>query len=51
MAEAFYVLLTIFLLLPLAGYVFNGFGYVANRWVFAYAFLVRFYLPVQYRIC
>ena len=40
--KLFYVLLTIFLLLPLAGYIFNGFGYVANRWVFAYAFFGAF---------
>lgn len=37
-----YLLLTIFLLLPIFGYVFNGFGYVSNRWVFGYAFLGSF---------
>ncbi len=37
-----YLLLTVFLLLPIAGYVFNGFGYVSNRWVFGYAFISSF---------
>lgn len=37
-----YVLLTVFLLLPTAGYIFNGFGYVSNRWVFGYAFISCF---------
>lgn len=40
--KCLYLLLTIFLLLPIAGYVFNGFGYVSNRWVFGYAFLGSF---------
>ncbi len=32
------------LVLPVAGHVFNGFGYVCNRWTFAYAFFVAFTL-------
>ncbi len=37
-----YFLFVGFLLLPIAGYAFNGFGYVANRWVFGYAFVISF---------
>lgn len=40
--KALFIVLTLFLLLPVAGYIFNGFGYVANRWVFGYSFLVAF---------
>lgn len=32
----------LFLLFPIAGHIFNGFGYVCNRWVFAWAFIVAF---------
>lgn len=32
----------VFLFFPFFGHVFNGFGYVCNRWVFAWAFLVSF---------
>lgn len=31
-------------LLPIAGYVFNGFGYVSNRWMFGFAFFCAFAL-------
>ena len=37
----FYLL---FLLFPIFGYIFNGFAYVTNRWIFAVSFLVCFYL-------
>ena len=33
---AAFLLLTIFLLLPGAGYVLNGFAYVSNRWEYSY---------------
>ena len=39
MAAAF-LLLTVFLLVPFLGHVFNGLSYVTNRWVWAYAFAV-----------
>lgn len=32
----------LFLAFPFFGHVFNGFGYVCNRWVFAWAFLISF---------
>ena len=35
-----FVVLTVFLCLPYAGKVFNGFGYVTNRWCFGYALCV-----------
>lgn len=37
-----FCLLSVFLLFPVFGSVFNGFGYVANRWSFAYCFLTSF---------
>ena len=36
------ILYVIFLLFPVFGYIFNGFGYVTNRWVFAYSLLICF---------
>lgn len=35
-----FVLGTIFLLFPFFGHVFNGFGYVTNRWVWGYCLVV-----------
>lgn len=37
-----FLLLTLFLLIPAAGYALNGFAYVANRWVWGYSMLVAF---------
>lgn len=37
-----FALLTILAMMPLAGKVLNGFSYVTNRWMFAYAFLMSF---------
>lgn len=42
--KGLFLLMTAFLLIPFAGYAFNGFGYVTNRWVFGYAFLCAFIL-------
>lgn len=39
-----FAFMTLMLLLPVAGYIFNGFGYVCNRWEFAYAFCLSFIL-------
>ena len=48
------LLLTGFLLTPLAGRVFNGFSYPANRWIWGYALLVAYIfvamLPALLRI-
>lgn len=32
----------LFLVFPVAGYTMNGFGYVSNRWVFAWSFLTSY---------
>lgn len=34
-----FLCLSAFALIPFFGYVFNGFGYVTNRWIFAYSML------------
>lgn len=41
-AKAAFIGLTVCALLPFAGHVLNGFGYVANRWIWAYAACVSF---------
>ncbi|KIR02156.1 hypothetical protein P261_00970 [Lachnospiraceae bacterium TWA4] len=38
------VLFTVFLCIPYFGHVFNGFGYISNRWSFAYSFIAAFIL-------
>ena len=35
-----FVLLNLFLLIPFAGHVLNGFSYVSNRWIWAYGMLI-----------
>lgn len=35
-----FLLLTAFILFPIFGYIFNGFSYICNRWVWGYALLV-----------
>lgn len=39
-----YLVLTLMLLVPLAGKIMNGFGYVSNRWNYAYAMLNAYIL-------
>lgn len=34
-----FVILVAFLLFPVVGHIFNGFGYVSNRWCWAYVFV------------
>lgn len=34
------ILLTIFALVPIFGKIFNGFGYISNRWIYGYAFII-----------
>ncbi len=46
---AAFLLLTIFLLLPGAGYVLNGFAYVSNRWEYSYSMLVAFILVMEWK--
>lgn len=42
-----FVVLTGFLLIPFFGYALNGFGYVTNRWIFGYSFLVAYIAAVM----
>lgn len=44
---SFFVLL-LFLCVPLAGSVFNGFGYVSNRWIFVFSFCIAYILTAMY---
>lgn len=37
-----FLLLTAFLCVPLFGSIFNGMGYVTNRWIFGYSFLIAY---------
>ena len=37
-----FVLINLFLLLPFAGHVLNGFSYVSNRWIWAYGMLIAY---------
>ena len=41
-----FVILTVFLCLPIFGKIFNGFAYPNNRWVWAYCFLVSIMVAV-----
>lgn len=40
--KIYFFLGIIFLIFPLAGHIFNGFGYVVNRWVFAWVLIVTY---------
>ena len=42
-----FLLMSIGLCLPIVGHVMNGFGYIANRWVWAYAFLVSYLVTME----
>ena len=44
-----FVLLNLFLLIPFAGHVLNGFSYVSNRWIWAYGMLIAYILVQAYR--
>lgn len=41
------ILLTVFLLTPVVGDVFNGLSYVANRWIFGYSFVIALVTAVM----
>lgn len=42
-----FIILTVFLLFPVFGKIINGFSYVTNRWVWAYALLVSYIFTVM----
>ena len=40
--KAGFILLNLFLLIPFAGHVLNGFSYVSNRWIWAYGMMISY---------
>lgn len=48
MLKAGFVLLNVFLLMPFAGHVLNGFSYVSNRWIWAYGMLIAYIFVKAY---
>lgn len=44
-----FLLGTIFLLIPFFGHMLNGFGYVTNRWVWGYCFVVSLIVVEMFR--
>ena len=40
--RSYFILMTLGLMVPFVGHVFNGFSYPTNRWVFGYTFLVAY---------
>lgn len=43
-----FLLLNLFLLVPFAGHVLNGFSYVSNRWIWAYGMLISYIFVKAY---
>lgn len=43
-----FLLLNLFLLIPFAGHVLNGFSYVSNRWIWAYGMLIAYIFVKAY---
>lgn len=41
-----FLLISLGLCLPLVGHIMNGFGYVANRWIWAYSLLVSYIVVI-----
>ena len=39
-----FILLSIMLLFPVFGHIFNGFSYITNRWIWGYSFLIALIL-------
>lgn len=46
--KAGFLILTLFLLFPIFGHVFNGFSYICNRWNFGYGFVVALILTTMW---
>ncbi len=47
--KAGFIIATGMLLFPVFGYIFNGFSYIANRWIWAYSMLVAYILVVMWK--
>ena len=49
-----FIVLSLFMLFPVGGSIFNGFGYAVNRWMFGYVFVISLItvviLPKLYRL-
>ncbi len=43
-----FVILNVFLLIPFAGHVLNGFSYVSNRWIWAYGMMIAYIFVKAY---
>lgn len=43
-----FVIATLALLFPVVGYVFNGFSYIANRWMWAYFMIVAYVVVIMW---
>lgn len=43
-----FLLLNLFLLIPFAGHVLNGFSYVSNRWIWAYGMMIAYIFVKAY---
>lgn len=44
-----FIITTAMLLIPAFGYIFNGFSYIANRWIWAYSMLVAYILVTMWK--
>lgn len=42
-----FCIMTLCLLLPMGGYILNGFSYVSNRWVWGYVFLIAYIVTLM----
>lgn len=43
-----FILSTIALMLPVTGYLLNGFSYIANRWIWAYVMIIAYIVVVMW---
>ncbi len=42
-----FLLMSVSLLIPFVGHIFNGFNYETNRWIYGYAFLVSYIVTIM----
>ena len=43
-----FIMLNLFLLIPFAGHVLNGFSYVSNRWIWVYGMMIAYIFVKAY---
>lgn len=46
--KAAFIVLTVMLMVPAAGYAMNGFSYATNRWIWAYCLLLCYIIAVEW---